>query len=126
MKVTQRTALSLAATVLLLTPPAHAHHSWSANYDLSQSKEIIGTVSRVKFQSPHTAIVISVETADGRRERWTVEWGSPHRLRERGVTETTIRPGDLVFVSGNPHRNPSTRSLHLQSLRRVSDGLELA
>jgi hypothetical protein len=118
------TAWTLGATFALCAP-AHGHHSWSANYDLSESRRISGTIARVIFQSPHVAIVIDVETESGRQERWKVEWGSPQRLRERGVTDRTLRPGDRVWVTGHPHRNPTTKSLHVESLHRPSDGLQV-
>jgi hypothetical protein len=42
-------------------------------------------------------------------------------LRERGVTEHTIRTGDQVTVHGNPNRNPAAKFLRLERLQR-SDG----
>ncbi len=116
----QGTVALFAALALAL--PAAAHHSWSASYDLAQSTRISGVVSRVLYQSPHSALLVDVETAQGGTERWTVEWASPSRLRERGVTEHTIRGGDHVMIDGNPHRNPATKSLRLERLLRGSDG----
>lgn len=116
----QGTVALFAALALAL--PAAAHHSWSASYDLAQSTRISGVVSRVLYQSPHSALLVDVETAQGGTERWTVEWASPGRLRERGVTEHTIRGGDHVMIDGNPHRNPATKSLRLERLLRGSDG----
>jgi hypothetical protein len=124
MKVKRHVAIGFCAAALV-APPVHAHHSWSPQYDLSESKRIFGTVHRVIFQSPHSAILIDVEADDGRSERWRVEWGSPGRLRERGVDEQTLRPGDEVAISGHPHRDPATKSLHFESLVRASDGLQL-
>lgn len=121
-----RQALLSFCTAIASMPVAHAHHSWTANYDLSQSARIYGTVLRVIFRSPHVALVVEVENEQGRFEQWTVEWGNPRGLRERGVDARTIKPGDKLLVSGNPHRETSTRSLHLQSLRRTSDGLRLS
>jgi hypothetical protein len=113
--------VTLLATVALGSPAA-AHHSWSASYDLARSTRINGVVSQVRYQSPHSALMIDVETAEGRTERWTVEWASPSRLRERGVTESTIRGGDHLIIDGNPHREPATKSLRLERLLRSSDG----
>lgn len=108
---------------LAAAAPAGAHHSWSASYDLSRSTSLSGTVTRFHYQHPHSSIVLDVQTADGRSERWTAEWGSPQRLRERGVTERTLRAGDELTLSGNPHRDPNAKSLRVLSLRRASDGL---
>jgi hypothetical protein len=111
--------LGSLTTCLIL--PAAAHHSWSASYDLARSERISGVIARVLYQSPHSSLRVDVEMPNGQVERWTVEWASPSRLRERGVTEHTIRPGDEVTVHGNPHRNPAAKSLRLERLQR-SDG----
>lgn len=107
-----------------LLPPASAHHSWSAEYDLSRSVFVNGTVARVLIRNPHSALVLNVDADDDRQERWTVEWASPQRLRERGVTERTLRVGDDLFVAGNPHRDAKMKSVRATSVRRA-DGTEL-
>lgn len=117
--------LTVCLATGLSSSPASPHHSWSAHYDLSRSTFISGTVARVSFRYPHSALVLNVDAANGRAERWTVEWASPQRLRERGVTERTVRIGDALLVTGNPHRDPKVRSLRVESLRRAADGEEL-
>lgn len=69
--------------------------------------------------------MLDVETPDERVERWRLEWGSPQRLRDRGVTEGTLKPGDRLTVDGNPHRDAAEKSLRVESMRRMSDGLQL-
>jgi len=125
MKSTSLTALVLAAAAGLAARPTLAHHSWSAEYDVGRSTSISGTVTRVMLRNPHSAIVLSVSTANGGQERWTVEWGSPQRLRDRGVTERTLRAGDRVLVTGNPHRDAKVRQLHVLSVYRAEDGAEI-
>jgi len=104
--------------------PAGAHHSWSGEYDVRQSAFVSGTVARVLIRNPHSALILDVRGADGRTERWTVEWASPQRLRDRGVTQRTIRVGESVSVSGNPHRDANARFLRALSVRRA-DGTEI-
>jgi hypothetical protein len=91
---------------------------------LSRSTFVNGSVARVLFRNPHSALVLNVDGDDGQQERWTIEWASPQRLRERGITERSLRVGDDLLVSGNPHRDPQTRSVRATSVRR-SDGTEL-
>jgi hypothetical protein len=114
----------IAATTGLAASQTSAHHSWSAEYDLSRSTFVNGSVARVLFRNPHSALVLNVDGDNGRQERWTIEWASPQRLRERGITERSLRVGDDLLVSGNPHRDPATRSVRATSVRR-SDGTEL-
>jgi hypothetical protein len=86
---------------------------------------VSGTVARVLLRNPHSALVVNVMNADnGRLERWTVEWASPQRLRDRGVTERTLRAGEAVLVTGNPHRDAKVKSLRAVSVRR-GDGSEV-
>jgi Family of unknown function (DUF6152) len=101
-----------------------AHHSWSTHYDLSRSTSVSGTLGRIIFRNPHSALLLNVNTEDGRQERWTIEWASPQRLRERGITERTLRAGDALFVTGNPHRDEETKSVRALSVRR-DDGTEV-
>lgn len=104
---------------------ASAHHSWSAEYDVGRSTYISGTLARVMLQNPHSTLVLNVTTDNGRQERWTVAWGSPQRLHERGITATTLRVGAQLFVTGNPHRDAKVKSLRALSVRRADDGTEL-
>ena len=110
--------------VAVAASPAAAHHSWSGEYDVRQSAFVSGTVARVLIRNPHSALLVDVRGDNGRTERWTVEWASPQRLRERGVTQRTIRVGETVSVSGNPHRDPRVKSLRALAVRR-SDGTEI-
>ena len=122
--VSTTTTLLLAAIAGLAASSVAAHHSWSTHYDLSRSTSVSGTLRRVIFRNPHSALVLHVKTENGREEQWTVEWGSPQRLRERGVTEGTLRVGDSLFVTGNPHRDAETKSVRALSVRR-EDGTEV-
>ena len=108
--------LFVAALVITAGNRAAAHHSWSADYDLSRSTSISGTLVRVMIRNPHSALVLNV-TKDGRQERWTVEWASPQRLRERGVTAESLTVGDRLLVTGNPSRDPEARFLRVLSVR---------
>jgi len=123
-RITRNASLLLTAAGGLGGGSAAAHHSWSAEYDLSRSAHVSGTVAHIAFRNPHSALVLDVKTDDGRRERWTVEWASPQRLRDRGVTDKTLRVGDALFVSGNPHRDVNVKSLRAVSVRRA-DGSEI-
>jgi hypothetical protein len=125
MNTASSTAVLLAGFAGLEAFPASAHHSWSAEYDLSRSTYVSGTLARVMLRNPHSALVLNVVADNGRQEQWTVEWASPQRLRERGVTDRTLRAGEKLFVSGNPHRNANVRSLRALSVRRAHDGTEI-
>jgi hypothetical protein len=124
----QRTKTHAATAALLLAAGsslAFAHHSWSADYDVGRSTHISGTVTRYSLRNPHSAVFLSVTAADGRQEHSTVEWGSPQRLRERGITDATLRVGDELLVTGHPHRDPRVKFVRALPVRRAADGAEI-
>ncbi len=105
---------------------AHAHHSWSTNYDATKTVAVTGVIWRMVFRNPHSSIMLSVENDNGRLEQWTIEWGSPQGLRDRGLDQRTLKAGDKLRVRGDAHRNPSKRFIHMESLVRLSDGLRIS
>ena len=106
--------------------PAHAHHSWSGIYDRDKRITVEGVVTQFLVQRPHLALLIDVRNAAGETERWTVEWGSPRRLREAGYDESVLKPGDAVIVTGQPAWTPGRKSVRMRSLTRPDDGFTLS
>jgi hypothetical protein len=58
----------------------------------------------------------------GQEQRWAVEWGGTNQLGAQGVTRETLRPGDVVVITGNPGRNPADFRVRMLTLHRNSDG----
>jgi hypothetical protein len=50
------------------------------------------------------------------------EWASAPRLKQWGVSEDTLKPGDRVVITGSPSRNPTEYRMHLKSIQRRADG----
>jgi thiamine monophosphate kinase len=55
-------------------------------------------------------------------ERWIVECRGAAHLRQQGVTETTLRPGQRVIVTGSPGRVSADHRLRLRAIVRPQDG----
>ena len=54
-------------------------------------------------------------TSSNGRRQWS--------LQRRGVQQDTLKTGDRIVVSGNPHREfEQNRILNFKSVRRLSDG----
>ena len=117
---------AIAVGTLLVIGPAHAHHSWSGIYDTEKSVTIEGVVTEFLFRSPHLALLIDVSNDVGEIEHWTVEWGSPRRMREAGHDENVLQPGDRVVVTGQPAWTPGRKSVRMRSLSRPADGFSLS
>lgn len=115
----------LAAGVLLGLGAASsgAHHSITAMYAREKPVTLTGVVTAFEFRNPHPLIHIEVESGNGAREQWTVEWSSRTRLEGRGYTDDTLKPGDRIVITGGPARDGS-KGLFVSRLQRPADGFE--
>ena len=79
-----------------------AHHGGAA-FDQSQTLTFKGTVTEMTFTNPHILIYWNV-TKDGVTEKWSGWLTAPTKLARAGWTKTTLKPGDVIEVSGTPHK----------------------
>ena len=104
---------SARALLLLLclsvAVPSIAHHSFAAVFDVSKPVEVSGTVTDVEWMNPHAWIHLDVEGDDTEVESWSFELGSPNGLIRRGWSRATIKPGDVISISGYRARDGSMR-----------------
>ena len=101
---------------------AHAHHSFAATYDEARLLTIEGNLVQFLFRNPHSFVHLMAPDDTGQMQRWAVEWGGTAALGQQGVTRETLKPGDIVVITGSPGRNPTDFRVRMQSLRRTSDG----
>jgi hypothetical protein len=112
---------------LLLTPPfgtpsVFAHHSFAATYLEEQSVTIEGELVQFLYRNPHSFVHVMVKQKDGTSIRYAVEWGGVGQLGNQGVTKDTLKPGDVVIISGSPGRNPDDHRVRMLALKRPKDG----
>ena len=112
----------LVAGACALGTKAYAHHSFAATYLEDQSVTIEGELVQFLFRNPHSFVHIMVKDKDGQLVRYAVEWGGAGQLGGQGVTRETLKPGDIVVISGAPGRNPADHRVRMVSLRRPKDG----
>lgn len=117
-----RTLLTLAIASVIAGIPAGAHHSFAAYYFEDQSVSMEGEVQEFQFRSPHALLMFTARTADGRTPTYAAEWGNPRRLGSQGINKDTLKPGDIIIVTGSPGRTASEYKVHLKGIRRPSDG----
>jgi hypothetical protein len=101
-----------------------AHHSFAATYIEDRRITIEGTVLQFQFRNPHSFVHVQAPDDSGQLQRWAVEWASPAQLTGQGVGSATLRPGDVIRVTGAPGRNPEDHRLVLRHLIRPADGYE--
>jgi len=102
----------------------HAHHSFTATYFEDRTIEIEGKLLQFMFRNPHSFVHVEAPDENGEMHRWAVEWGGAGQLAGQGVTNQTLRVGDVVTITGNPGRDPSDFRVRMQYLRRNADGFE--
>ena len=115
-------AIVIVALASLAGPRVFAHHSFSATYLEDQSITIEGELVQFIFRNPHSFVHVMVTEKDGSKVRYAVEWGGAGQLGGQGVTRETLKPGDVVVISGSPGRNPAEHRVRMVSLRRPKDG----
>ena len=116
--------LTLALGVILLAPPAMAHHSFAAEYDATKAVTMRGFVTKVEWTNPHVWFYVNVKNADGTVSNWGFEMGPPHGLQNRGWTRTTMKLGDDVIINGTAAKNGSNR-VNARSVTMAATGQKL-
>ena len=101
--------LVLSVFLLGFAAPSHGHHSFAAVFDANTSVDVSGTVTEVEWMNPHAWIHLDVENEEGEVAHWLFELGSPSGLIRRGWSRETIRPGDVISISGYRARDGSLR-----------------
>jgi len=112
----------LVAGACALGIKTYAHHSFAATYLEGQTVTIEGQMVQFLFRNPHSFVHVMVKEPGGEMVRYAVEWGGTGQLGEQGVTRETLKPGDVIVVTGSPGRNPADRRIRMVTLLRPKDG----
>jgi len=124
--MTARLKFVVAAAALAATASAGAlaHHSFTATYFEDRTIEIEGKLLQFLFRNPHSFVHLEVPDDEGNLQRWAVEWGGAGQLSGQGVTNQTLRVGDVLTITGNPGRDSADNRIRMLYLRRNADGFD--
>lgn len=103
---------------LVLAAAALAHHSFAAEYDSKKPVELKGTLTELEWVNPHAWIHMEVKDEQGNATKWDCELGSPNILMRNGWKRDSIKPGDVIVISGSRAKDGA----HMANARTVQMG----
>ena len=119
-----RKSLLITSAVILCSNPTAAHHS-RANFLLTETMELEGTISEVNWRNPHVYFDIDVENEDDTNTTWTIETAATMQLKRLGWSDDSLQVGDRIWLNGSPDRNED-KKFFIGSTFRLEDGTVLS
>ena len=114
--------LLVGAAALAAVATASAHHSFGATYEVSKQVKLDGKIVQFVYRNPHSFVHIEAPDADGKTQRWAVEWGGTAQLTAANITRESLKVGDKVNIVARPSRVPNEYRVLMVNLTRPSDG----
>jgi hypothetical protein len=104
-----RLTVLLGASLVAVAATALAHHSFSSEYDANKQVNLAGTLARMEWTNPHSAIHVAVKRGDV-LENWVVEAATPNTLLRRGLRKADLPAGAEVSVVAFRAKDGSLRA----------------
>ena len=112
----------VGAAALVAAATASAHHSFGATYEVSKQVKLDGKIVQFVYRNPHSFVHIEAPDADGKTQRWAVEWGGTAQLTAANITRESLKVGDKVVINARPSRVPNEYRVLMVNLTRPADG----
>jgi hypothetical protein len=84
--------------------PAAAHHSF-AQFDMSKTLTLNGTVRTLEWTNPHLWLWLDVPDGKGGEKVWGLEGAAVGEMSRRGWSRQIVKPGDKITVEIHPLRD---------------------
>jgi hypothetical protein len=109
---------------LLSVAPLAGHHSLAAEFDVSKTITVSGTITNMRWTNPHSWLYVDVKNARGQIEKWEIEFASPNSLYRRGWRRTDLPPKSTITVVGYPSLDKSAKVMTATDVK-LPDGRTL-
>jgi hypothetical protein len=119
--VRKAVVFAVGAALLVASAPLVAHHSISAEFDQSKPITFTGMVKQVDWMNPHIYTHVEVKNPDGSVVVYKVEGGPPNSLFRQGWRRDSLKPGDVVTVTGVRAKIETSMNIGLATIT-TSDG----
>ena len=114
----KRAVIALAIAAAVNGSSLSAHHSYAA-YETDRLMNVEGLIEEFEWRAPHSLLKVRADD----NQLYIFEWQAPQSLQRRGVQQDTLKQGDRVHATGNPHREfEQNRILNFKSVHRLADG----
>jgi hypothetical protein len=98
-----RTSLYVIS-LFMFAANSHAHHGPNSQFDQSQSLEVTGVITKLRFVNPHSYVYFDVTKDDGSVENWRCEMRAATVLKRSGWSEDMFETGTRIHIEGAPAR----------------------
>ena len=116
-------AIAAFGFLVLVSTGALAHHATAAEYDVSSTITLKGTVTRVEWTNPHIHVIVDVKLKDGDSESWIVEFPAPGAAIVAGLSKELLALGKGITLEAYPAKS-AKRSACAKAMT-LSDGSRL-
>ncbi len=103
--------LVVACLLVLSAHSSDAHHATVTNF-IKELITVEGIIEQVRYQNPHSSILIKHTAEDGEQKYWLIETGAKTTLQRKGVSLDSLAIGMKIQATGLKGRRDYTMFLH--------------